>query len=186
MSLADFVDEYVQPQQSSFVVKQDLINSYTSWRQLQQPTMQLTDLYKAQQEVHDILPNTSFRDVLTVQNEDDGTHAIVDESWQGFSLTFPGGNRVCPRVVYPSDEERHSMTPVVHWSFHFRKGYSSQPLMHYLTHKVTEGIPSDTKTLAHLLRESVARLQLRSDSCGVETIFHEGVAYTVFHSSLDG
>ena len=185
MSLADFVQEQVQKASSAdFIVKDDLIKSYTQWRQERQPTMQLDDLYKAQQDVDSVLPEEDYHDLLVVNGED-GQTGHVDCAWKGYKLDWPGGNTTQPRLVAP-DFGALETGPAVHYAFHFTNGYDSSQFSNYLQNRVCP-TPANALALQAKLKDTVPALQksIADLDCPwlMETVTHEGVCYNVFVGS---
>jgi len=99
-TLQEFVGEFVHSgEETDFIVKEDLLSSYTNWRQLKEPIMQISDLEAAESDVDNILPNAHWRNCLVV--EKDGQRGSVTDCWQGWVLTWPGGNRTEPTLITP-------------------------------------------------------------------------------------
>lgn len=185
MSLEEFAaDNLTRGEASDFVVKKDLLDSYTEWRQKRQPTMQLTDLFKAQQDVDLVVPYEDFEAVLTVTHPD-GRTGQVDESYHGWRLLWPGGNKTQPELTAaPLDVSDSEMTgPAVHYCFHFLKGYDRQVLNNYLVNRVSSS-PANVAGLDLALQAAVddvqRSLKALHSAWSMKTISYEGMRFNVF------
>lgn len=182
MSLRQFASEFVHEDlPESFVVRKDLLDSFTQWRQKRHPNsvMQLADLERASQAVDEVMPSASYRPVLSVTK--DGTKGIVHDCWQGQRLTWANGNRTqpIPQKSVPSAD--------VVWSFHYRFKYSPQPLLDFLSSKVTPG-PENVSPLHDKLQRACARLENKAKPwcCATTQITHEGNKFSVILLCSDG
>lgn len=185
MSLQDFSqDNLIRGQAADFVVKKDLLDSYTEWRQQRQPTMHLTDLYKAQQDMDSVMPLEDFQTVLTVTHPD-GRTGQVDESYRGWRLLWPGGNKTQPELTAaPADVlDSENAVPAVHYCFHFANGYDRKILNNYLVNRVSS-TPANAAGLDLALQAAVDDIQrsLKAlhSAWSMKTITYEGMRFNVF------
>ena len=193
MSLADFVQEHVSPAgDTDFLVREDLIESFTEWRKGREPIMQLTDLDHAQQDSYDALPTEAYRPDLVVTNED-GLKGRVTDCWVGWKLDWPDGNRTEPVLVheppptFPSPPKCVAPNPRhVHHCFHFSsdKGYDRSQFMTYLNIRATTTFPNDVEGLEEEIKAARQRLiregPLPHSDWRLDHVSHEGVIYNVF------
>lgn len=202
MSLFDFVGEYVKSGSASdFVVRDDIVDSYVAWRQSPDrdlPTMQLTDLVKAQEDSRGVLPFDQYRQVLDVATED-GRRGAVKDCWQGWSLVWPNGNKTLPEPAADSRNDPVAEQPQepqepqgvrfadrnVHACFHFQQEYEPWQVGQYITKRVTQTYPDDIQHLEEKVKAAIRKLkgQRFCDSSAkwkMQSIEHEGLKYNVF------
>lgn len=98
--MKEFISQYVRESDDNFVVKVDLMNAFTKWRQSRAPVMQLKDLDAADEACHNIFPAANFVEKLMVQRK--GQLGFLNKCWKGFEMDYdiPG---VEPQAVDQSD-----------------------------------------------------------------------------------
>ena len=103
MSLAEFVSKHVRASEpTDFVVRRDLVQAYTAWRQKRPPVMQMSDLELAERASFNVLPVDSYRTVAEVTTLASGPGQVKD-CFVGFFMTWPGGNKTQPTPVVSTD-----------------------------------------------------------------------------------
>lgn len=192
MSLADFVQEHVFPaQQDEFVVRQDLLDSYTKWRQELQPIMQLTDLDQAQRDSDNVLPPENYNANLIVTNgEEKGS---IQDCWVGWKMDYPDGNRTQPTILsnivdngMPIFDVTAPVAPrCVHYCFHYdsRREYDPSQLQQYLDIRAATTSPNDIEGLEEALKKAFAQMSThrpRHSNWRLQHVSHENVTYNVF------
>ena len=179
MSLRQFVSEFVhEDSPEHFVVRKDLLDSYTQWRQKRFPNsvMQLADLEKAGLDVNKLMPSEAYHQLLTVTK--DGAKGLVHDCWQKRRLSWPGGNKTQP--IQQTSGPNHAKVADTIWTFHYRFKYSPQPLTDFLSAKVTSG-PENVSSMHDKLKRACTELSDKGEPwcCASKQIGHEGSRYSV-------
>lgn len=190
MSLQEFVNEFVrEADPTDFVVKDDLLSSYTQWRQdPSKPLMQIADLERASVVCSDIMPATRYNERMSVLDSS-GQKGTVACSWKGLQLTWPGGNKTqpVPDDTPEAEPERECVQRLVHACFHFATSeYDPEQLERHVLNRVTRSSPDDIEHLHEKVRNTLKALgdKPRSGvSWRMDAVEHEGLVYNVFCKS---
>lgn len=192
MSLADFVHEHVSPAETTdFVVRQDLLDAFTDWRQGREPIMQLKDLEQATADSAHALPRDAFVPTLTVVN-DNGTRGALEDCWVGWKMDWAGGDKAQPKMLPPPHAGPVGFSTVteppvpdrkVHFCFHFntRDGYDPAQFQQYTSTRVASTAPDDLEGLEEAVKHAFHDLRdQQATPWRVKHVFHEGVVFNVF------
>ena len=187
-SLYDFVDAYVSPSpDGDFVVRNDLVQAYTEWRQAPEndlPTMQLADLNEAERDSYNVLPTDDYKLDLLVKGTE-GQRGHVADCWQGWSLSWPGGNKTSPKEEPPQQAPSpvyQATDRAVHACFHFNDGYDPSQLTAYIRNRVTDSSPDDLQSLEGLVESTVMDLSVQKSVAKwvMRTVEHETLKFNIF------
>lgn len=199
-NLRAFIKEFVKPEAGGFVVAEDLMKGYTSWRQQRQPTMQLHYLYQAETDVTDLMKAYEWHTTLVVNDgQQDGT---VYRAWKGAAFTLPGGNvtkptplPAAPLVEDVVEEEEEGPAPAAAaaaattYCFHYRGAYDREPLNAFLRTRAFPA-PADAEALDAKLAASVEGMGAALKGLGtpwtMRTVQHEGLHFNVYLAGAAG
>lgn len=189
MSIADFVQEHVFPAENSqFVVRQDLLDAFTEWRQRPEmmPVMQMSDLEQATSDSRGVLPTEDFRTTLQVADSE-GKKGTLSDCWVGWNMDWPNGNKTQPTPVVETSEPPVSEWGVdrhIHFCFHFNTadGYDRTQLQTYISKRVATTTPDDIQGLDQALEAAYNQLVAsnREYPWRLKHVQHEGLVFTVF------